>query len=414
MRQSQLFTKTTKEAPKDEVSVNAELLIRAGFVDKLTAGVYSYLPLGLRVLRKIQSIVRREMDAIGGQEISMPALTPKEPYMTTGRWDEIDVLFKLDGAGGKEYALGATHEEIVTPLVKRFVQSYKDLPVAVYQIQDKFRNEPRAKSGLMRGREFNMKDLYSFHANEESLEVYYEKVTQAYLTIFDACGLEASVVEASGGVFSKYSHEFQVPTEYGEDIVYFCAGCGRHQNKELVQKEGDPCPHCGSKREEKKTIEVGNIFKLKTKFSDAFDFRYADEDGNQQDVIMGCYGIGPSRVLGAAVEVHHDEHGMVWPESLAPFRVHLVSLVKDEEALTRADALYRSLQDAGIDVLYDDRIDVRAGEKFADSDLIGIPYRVVVSKKTLEQDAVELKLRAQKEARMIPLSDILKELSMKQ
>jgi len=406
MRQSKLFTKTIKENPKDEVSINAQLLIRAGFIDKLTAGVYSYLPLGLRVLKKIQNIVREEMNKIDGQEILMPALTPKEIWETTKRWDEIDVLFKMDGSGGKEYALGSTHEEVVTPLVKKFVKSYKDLPVAVYQVQDKFRNEPRAKSGLLRGREFNMKDLYSFHKDEKDFEDYYEKSKQAYLNIFERCGLEAKVVEASGGVFSKFSHEFQVFTEYGEDIVFSCTKCDHHQNQEIVEQASEQkCKTCGGKLEKNKAIEVGNIFPLKTKFTDAFKFKYLDKDGKEKPVLMGCYGVGPSRVMGSIVEIHNDENGMIWPEAVAPFKVHLISLCKDGD-IKKADKLYEDLTEAGVEVLYDDRDGVRAGEKFSDSDLIGIPNRVVISSKTLESDSVEIKERVSGKENMIKIKDL--------
>ncbi|MBI5222172.1 MAG: hypothetical protein HY980_01605 [Candidatus Magasanikbacteria bacterium] len=399
MRQSQLFTKTLREAPKDEVSLNARLLIQAGFADKLMAGVYTYLPLGLRVLKKIQNIIREEINQIGGQEILMPALHPKENWEATGRWDGLDVLFKLIGAGEKEFALGPSHEEIVTPLVQRFVKSYKDLPMAVYQIQDKFRNEPRAKSGLLRGREFNMKDLYSFHRDGDDLDAYYQKASDAYLKIFSRCGLDAKLVEASGGTFSKLSHEFQVFTEHGEDDVYVCGQCGKNQNKELA---GDlKCPYCGAKREIKKAIEVGNIFKLKTKFSAPFNFKYVDEKGAEQDVVMGCYGIGPSRVLGAVVEVHHDDKGIVWPENLAPFDIHLVSLVKEKQDVKSAEEIYEHLTKSGKEVLYDDRVEVSAGEKFADCDLIGIPYRYVVSPKTLARKSVEVKKRGEEEAKLV-------------
>ncbi|OGH73248.1 MAG: hypothetical protein A3C90_03970 [Candidatus Magasanikbacteria bacterium RIFCSPHIGHO2_02_FULL_51_14] len=404
MRQTVLFTKTRKNAPKDEVSVNAQLLIRAGFIDKVSAGVYTYLPLGLSVLRNIQQIVREEMDALGAQEILMPALTPKELWTQTGRWDAIDVLFKIHGRDDKEYALGWSHEEVATPLVQKFVKSYKDLPVAVYQIQDKFRDEPRAKSGLLRGREFSMKDMYSFHANEEDVESFYARAQEAYLRVYTRCGLDALVAEASGGVFSKYSHEFQVPTPNGEDEIYFCASCGRHQNKEIVQKDETSCPHCGAPREVKKTIEVGNIFKLKTRFTDAFDFVYTDRDGGEKPVVMGCYGIGPSRVMGAIAEAHHDDAGLIWPESVAPFRVHLVSLAKDEDA-ARADEIYRALAEK-TDVLYDDRPDASAGEKFADSDLIGIPKRMIVSAKTLKQGSVEIKDRLTGDVQMVKIEEL--------
>lgn len=398
MRQSQLFTKTLREAPKDEVSLNAQLLIRAGFVDKLMAGVYTYLPLGLRVLKKIQNIIREEINAIGGQEVLMPALNPKENWETTGRWDGLDVLFKLEGAGDKEYALGASHEEVVTPLVQRFVKSYKDLPIAVYQIQNKFRNEPRAKSGLLRGREFNMKDLYSFHRDEADLDAYYEKASAAYLKIFQRCGLDAKIVEAGGGTFSKFSHEFQVFTEHGEDDVYVCEKCGKNQNKELVT---DPkCSYCGAGWEIKKAIEVGNIFKLKSKYSSPFGFKFVDEDNKEKEVLMGCYGIGPSRVMGAIAEVHHDKDGIIWPESVAPFDIHLVSLAKTDADIKRADEIYDKLIKSGREVLYDDRTDVSAGAKFADSDLMGVPYRYVVSAKTLEKDSVEVKRRGEEKVEM--------------
>ena len=412
MKYSKLFTKTTKTAPHDADSANARLLVQAGFVSQLMAGVYSYLPLGLRVLGKIQHIVREEMNAIDGQEIYMPALTPKENWDKTERWDEIDVLFKLDGAGGKEYALGSTHEEVVTPLVQQFVKSYKDLPVAVYQIQDKFRNEARAKSGLLRGREFSMKDLYSFHIDEDDFWAYYAKAKDAYLNIFSRCGIEAIYTEASGGAFSKYSHEFQTPTENGEDLIYACQKCQYAQNREITElKDGDDCPKCDGKVKELKTIEVGNIFPLKTKFSDAFKFKVAGEDGKPKDVLMGCYGIGPSRVMGSIVEVHHDERGMIWPKSVAPFHVHLVSLKSKDDAaqekiLTIASGLYKDLSDAGVEVFWDDRAGISPGQKFADADLMGMPLRIVVSEKTLAEDSVEWKLRTQKEFSLVPLQDI--------
>lgn len=407
MLQSKLFTKTSKQLPKDEPSLNAQLLLRAGYVDKLMAGVYSYLPLGLKVLNKIKNIIREEMDKIDGQEILMPALTPKEIWLQTGRWEGFDALFKLVGKEEKEYALGATHEEVVTPLVQRFVVSHKDLPCAVYQIQDKFRNEARAKSGLLRGREFSMKDLYSFHKDEADLDEYYEKAKKAYFAVFSRCGLDALLVEASGGAFTKFSHEYQVLTESGEDEVYVCSKCERHQNKELVEGGELKCPYCGSKREIKKAIEAGNIFKLKTRFTDSFGFDYMDEKGEKKRVQMGCYGIGPSRVMGTVAEIHHDENGIIWPKELAPFDIHLLSVGNDEKAARQAEEWYARLSAHGFDVLFDDRTDVSAGAKFADADLIGIPYRVVISAKTVEQDSAEVKLRSEKEARLVPFKEIL-------
>lgn len=401
MRQSLLFGKTKKEAPKDEVSINAALLMRAGFIGKLAAGIYTYLPLGLRVLERIKNTIRKEMNNIGAQELLMPAMHPEDPWKKTGRWTKpgADVMFQFKGHGGA-YGLGWTHEEIVTPLVKQYVQSYKDLPVAVYQIQDKFRNESRAKSGLLRGREFNMKDLYSFHATEEDLERYYEKVMLAYSLIFEQCGLNALVTEASGGAFSKYSHEYQVITPNGEDIIFACDHCNHYQNKEVV--ENPACSTCGKQREEKKAIEVGNIFKLGTRFSDAFDLTYLTAEGATAPVLMGCYGIGPSRVMGAIAEIHHDDRGLTWPATTAPFQAHLLVLGKEEAARTQAEAWYLNLEKAGISVLFDDR-DLSAGEKFADCDLIGIPYRLVISKKTGE--GAEIKARSSSETRIITMRE---------
>ncbi len=389
MLQTHLFTKTFREAPKDEPSVNAQLLMRAGFVDKLAAGIYTYLPLGLRVLDKIKAIVREEMVAIGGQEILMPALHPKQPWATTGRWTDPGpaVMFQLRGRSDAEFGLGWTHEEVVTPLAKRFIASYRDLPFAVFQIQDKFRNEPRAKSGLLRGREFSMKDLYSFHRDRADLEQWYAKVSEAYARIFRRCGLDAVLTEASGGAFSKYSHEFQVRTPNGEDVIFQCSGCGYAQNKEIFEgQDGARCAKCqrGSMRE-LKAIEVGNIFRLGTRFSGAFGLTYLDERGEAKPVEMGCYGIGPSRVLGTVVEVRHDAQGMIWPESIAPFRVHLLALGKESAVYARALAAYEQLRQAGVEVLYDDRAEVNAGEKFATADLIGIPLRAVVSARTADR-----------------------------
>lgn len=401
MRQSLLFGKTRKEAPKDEVSINASLLIRAGFIDKLSAGIYTYLPLGLRVLERIQNLIRAELNALGAQELRMPALHPREPWHQTGRWTKpgTEVMFQFEGHG-RAYGLGWTHEEIVTPLVRQFVRSYKDLPIAVYQIQDKFRNEPRAKSGLLRGREFNMKDLYSFHTDEKDLEAYYEKVMTAYSHIFEQCGLTALVTEASGGAFSKYSHEFQVVTQNGEDIIFACEHCKRYQNREIVERP--TCPDCGKKREEQKAIEVGNIFKLGTRFSDAFGLSYLTAEGTEAPVIMGCYGIGPSRVMGAVAEIHHDDHGIMWPENVAPYQAHLMVLGDDASVREQATQWYHALEQARVPVLFDDR-DTSAGEKFADADLIGIPYRLVVSKKTGE--GAELKERSSSKTRIITMRE---------
>lgn len=413
-----LFGKTRKTTPADAESVNAKLLLRGGFVDQLMAGVYSWLPLGLRVLRKVENIIREEMDNLGAQEVFLPALHPKENWEQTGRWKSMDVLFKIKSQTGKEYALGPTHEEVITPLVKKFVQSYKDLPVKLYQLQTKFRDELRAKSGVLRGREFGMKDLYSFHRNENELKAFYPEVVKAYLEILDRCGLKAYMTTASGGSFSAgYSDEFQVVSPAGEDVVVICKNCKVKKedvayNLEVLSDKG-VCEFCGNdlrKAHKEKSIEVGNSFKLGTKFSDAFDLEYVDEDGKRQKVVMGCFGIGTTRLLGSIVEVNHDEAGISWPKAVAPFDAHLIAFTgrtdggKVREA---ADDLYGELNRGGVDVLYDDREDASAGEKFADADLIGIPVRIVVSEKTLAKKSAEVKERKEKKAEFVPINKVL-------
>jgi prolyl-tRNA synthetase len=409
MLQSKLFSKTKKDAPKDEVSVNAQLLARAGFIDKLMSGTYSYLPFGFRVIKKIENIIREEMDGIGGQEVFLPALQPKENWQITDRW-KYPEMFKLKNRAEKDFGLGWTHEEIITPLVKKFINSYKDLPVYVYQFQNKFRDELRAKSGLLRGVEFYMKDLYSFHTSEEDLDKYYEKVKEAYFRIFKRCGLEKEtfLTLASGGAFSKYSHEFQTITPFGEDEIYLCLKCKIAVNKEIIEQEKNQCPECGNKNLElKKAIEVGNIFKLKDKFTKPFDFKFKDENGKEKMVIMGCYGIGLSRVMGTAVEIHHDEKGIIWPKEVAPFDVHLIQLENSAKVKKAAESIYQDLQKKEIEVLYDDR-DRSAGEKFVEADLIGIPLRIVASERTLKQNCLEIKNRNKKEAKLVKIKDLAK------
>ncbi len=414
MKQSQLATKTLREAPTDEQSVNAILLTRAGFIDKLAAGVYSYLPLGLRVLRKIENIVREEMLAIGGQEILMPVLHPRENWEQTGRWDGLDVLFKLKAVGDKDFALGPTHEEIVAPLAKKLILSYKDLPLYLFQIQTKFRNEPRAKSGILRTREFLMKDLYSFHASQEDLDSYYEKVIPVYFKIFERCGLKEKtyLTLASGGTFAKYSHEFQTVCEAGEDTIYICQNCKNLAINAEIKNETPKCPACsGMEFEEAKAAEVGNIFKLGTKYSAPFNLKFKDKDGSEKTVIMGCYGAGPSRLMGTIVEVLHDEKGIIWPESVAPFKYHLLTINSQQLTINNAikdaaEKVEAALEKQGNEVLYDDRDGLSAGAKFAEADLIGIPYRLVISEKTLEKDSVEMKKRSEKETKLILVSEI--------
>ncbi len=415
MRLSNLFTKTCKSVPHDADSVNAKYLVQGGFVHQEMAGVYSWLPLGLRVMRKVEAIIREEMDGLGAQEILMSSLQPKENWLQTNRWDAMDVLFKIPSQTKKEYALGPTHEEIVTPLVKAFVSSYKSLPVAVYQIQTKFRDELRAKSGVLRGREFVMKDLYSFHLTQADLELFYQKAMQTYLQVFARCGLQTKVVEASGGAFTKkFSHEFQVLTDAGEDKILTSPSWMYGQNSEVATlEEGDACPdHPEEKLEWRKGVEVGNIFDLGSKFAEAFDLAVTNEAGERQPVLMGCYGIGVSRLVGTIVEACHDERGIIWPKNVAPYQVELISLRSKDEAMQArisevALGLYEDLMKQGIEVLWDDRANASPGEKFADADLIGLPLRLVVSEKMLKENSVEWKERVKLEAQMVKLEDVV-------
>ena len=559
MLQSQLVYKTYKQKPRGEESKNAQLLIRAGFIDKQMAGVYNYLPLGYRVLHKIEQIIREEMNALGAQEILMPVLHPKENWQQTGRWDIMTVLFKIKGSGNREYVLGPTHEEIVTPLIKKNVLSYKDLPLAVYQIQTKFRDEARSKSGLLRGREFSMKDLYSFHANEDDLNKFYQRVEQAYEKILQRLGLAELTLKtyASGGDFSKYSHEYQTLCATGEDTIFIVKSKKLAFNKEIaparapsfdssneplvamqevkgegiigveelakflkipvekttktilfenekgeviagavrgdydinelklaevagckelklaspatvkrvtgaeigyagvlnlasevkifmddsmqarvnfecganrtnyhtinvnfgrdlpmpekfydikLAKAGDFYPATGESYEVKQAIEVGNIFKLKTKFTQAFNFTFKDEAGREQAVMMGCYGIGPSRIMGTLAEIFNDEHGLIWPASVAPYKYHLLNLSKQPEVKQQADKIYQALLARGEEVLYDDRQDISQGEKLAEADLIGIPYRLVVSDKTAGK--IEFKERSAQQTKLIDFNKL--------
>ncbi len=395
MRQSQLFTKTRKEAPADETSKNAQLLIRAGYVHKEMAGVYSYLPLGLKVLENIKQIIREEMNREGGQEIIMTALQEKEIWEKTDRWDDakVDNWFKTTLKNGTELGLGITHEEPITRIMTTYISSYRDLPRYAYQFQNKFRNETRAKSGVMRGREFLMKDLYDFSKNEEEHNEFYSRMRAAYLRVFERAGVgdRTYATYASGGIFSEFSEEFQTVSEAGEDVIYVDEKSGIALNKEVYTDE--VIAKLGLNKEdlvEKKSIESGNIFHLGTKFSEALGLYYTDLDEVKKPVWMGCYGIGPTRLMGTLVEVLSDEKGIVWPESVAPYKVHLVLLnQQDEEVRDWADGIYASLKKGGADVLYDDR-DQTTGAKFADSDLMGMPYRVVVSKRGKEEGVFEV------------------------
>lgn len=410
MRQSQLFTKTRREAPADEVAKNAQLLVRAGYIHKEMAGVYSYLPLGLRTLNNIVQIIREEMNAIGGQELLLSSLQNPELWKKTDRWEQ-DVWFKTSLNVGGELGFGWTQEEAITHIASQHVNSYRDLPFAGYQIQTKFRNEERAKSGIMRGREFLMKDLYSFHADEKDLDAFYERTTDAYRKVFQRVGIgdKTFITFASGGAFSKYSHEFQTLNPAGEDTIYVSREKNIAINKEVLTD--DVLADLGVSRsslEESQAVEVGNIFKLGTRFSEPLALTYKDAEGKSAPVVMGCYGIGPTRLMGVIVEALSDEKGLVWPEAVAPFTYHLVSLGKDNDEISKtADALYDDLIKTGVEVLYDDR-DARAGEKFADSDLLGIPKRIVVGKDAVATGEFEVVDRASGKVEKVPHAVLLK------
>ena len=405
MKHSQLFTRTRKEAPKDEVSKNAQLLIRAGYIHKEMAGVYAYAPLGLRVLENIKRIVREEMNVIGGQELVMTSLQPKDAWETTTRWsdDVVDVWFKTKLKDGVEIGLAWSHEEPIMRMMQRFVESYKDLPVSVYQFQTKLRNELRAKSGIMRGREFVMKDMYSLHASAEDLDRYYHEVIEAYKRVYERLGIgqDTYVTFASGGAFTKFSHEFQTVCEAGEDILYLHRGKNIAVNEEVLEEALQELHIDRDELEKVKSAEVGNIFNFGTEKAEQMHIMFKGSDGKEYPVYLASYGIGITRVMGVIVEKFADDRGIIWPESVAPFRVHLVSLGENE----RAEELYRELTVVGIEVLYDDR-DVSAGEKFGDSDLLGLPYRIVISKKSLEKGGVEVKRRREKESTIVPLESI--------
>ena len=397
MRQSMLLSKTRKEGPRDEVSKNANLLIRAGFINKEMAGVYSFLPLGLRVLDKVNNIIRDEMNKAGGQELFLTTLQDKKLWEKTGRWDDkvVDNWFKTKLKNGTELGLGFTHEEPLTELMKNHIRSYKDLPVYPYQIQTKFRNEARAKSGILRCREFLMKDLYSFCTDQKEHEKFYARMRKSYMNVFDRVGLgdKTYFTFASGGSFSKFSHEFQTLIDAGEDTIHICEKCKVAVNEEVITEQ-KTCPECGNKKlTPKNAVEVGNIFTLGTRFSEALGLIYLDEFGEKKPVYMGSYGIGPGRVIGTIIEALSDDKGIVWPVSVAPFKVHLIEIEsQNSKVKVIAEDLYKKIDEANLEVLYDDR-SARAGEKFIDSDLIGIPLRIIVSEKGIEKDEFEVKER---------------------
>ncbi len=405
MRLSKTFVKTLREAPKDEIARNGALLVRAGYIHKEMAGVYDYLPLGLRVIENIKRIIREELNSLGCQEVLMSSLQNPEPWEKTGRFSdqEVDIWFKTELASGGALGLAPTHEEPMVNMMKSYVSSYKDLPLYVYQFQTKFRNELRAKSGLMRGREFLMKDLYSFHTSEEDLDKFYAKVEDAYMKIFERLGLSEDTYEtfASGGIFAKYSHEYQTVLPVGEDTIYYNSNHSIVLNKEVYSDE--VLKDLGVENETFNTTaaaEVGNIFKLKFKYSEPLGLKFSDENNEIKTVYMGCYGIGVSRVMGVIAEKFADDKGLVWPESVAPFKYYLVGI--GEAGMAEAEKWYMRHED---EVIFDDR-NARPGEKFADAELLGIPYRVVISDKTLASNSAELTDRRTGESKLINLNEL--------
>ncbi len=411
MRMSQLFTKTSKTAPADEVAKNAQLLIRAGFIHKEMAGVYAYLPLGLRVLENIKTIVRTEMNAVGGQEVAMTTLQPRDIWEKTDRWDDakVDNWFKTKLANGTELGVGLTHEEPIVDAVSDFLRSYKDMPFLVYQIQSKFRNELRAKSGLLRGREFLMKDMYSFSPNQEVHEATYERVVEAYHRVYDRLGLGDITYRtyADGGIFTpRFSDEFQTLSEVGEDRIFVDEAKKVAINEEIMTDEN--LEKLGLRREdliEKHGVEVGNTFHLESKYTDALDVYYTDDAGQQQSIIMGCYGIGVSRLMGVIAEHFSDDKGLVWSESIAPFKIHLVAI--GEKGAAEADRLYDELLAGGVEVLYDDRAE-RPGAKFADAELMGMPWRITMSDRAIDGDGLfELTERKTGETKLLSYDELV-------
>ncbi|MBU1323278.1 hypothetical protein KKE48_01060 [Patescibacteria group bacterium] len=395
---SHSLSSTRKENPSQSPSINHELLIRGGFIRQESSGIYTLLPFGQKVVQNIESLIRSGMNSLGAEEISMPILQPRAYFETTGRWNKIDVLFKLkSNQGNTEYGLAATAEEVVVPVVKDRIRSYRDLPLVVYQIGEKFRDEKRPKSGIIRGREFGMKDMYSFHATPEDFTSFYKQAKNTYLNLFTACGINAKVTEASGGDFTVLpTHEFQAISAAGEDLIINCDSCTFAQNREITTlKDGGGCPKCGQGHlKTDKSIEIGHIFDLGDKFTKAFDFTFTDSGGKRKPILMGCYGIGTTRLMGTIVETHNDQQGIIWPDSIAPYQYHLAGLnLEDDAVRDQAFQVMTAIQSMGASVLYDDRPDVKAGDKFATADMIGIPNRIVVSKRTFTEGIIELKRR---------------------
>ncbi len=405
MRLSKSFIKTLRSAPKDETAKNGIYLTRAGYIHKEMAGVYDYLPFGIRVIENIKSIIRDELNSLGCEEILMSTLQSPTPWEKTKRFSdqEVDIWFKTNLSSGGELGLAPTHEEPVTMMVKDYIKSYKDLPLYVYQFQTKFRNEKRAKSGILRGREFLMKDLYSFHTSKEDLDVFYDQVMKAYQRIFDRIGIGDVTFPcfASGGIFSKFSHEFQTILPVGEDTVYYNSDKSVVLNKEVFTPE--VLSELGVQESDLSTTsaaEVGNIFKLQLKYSAPLGLTHTDQSNQTAPVYMGCYGIGVSRLMGVIAELFSDDKGLVWPKSIAPFQYYLIGI--GEKGEKAAEKFYKTHQE---DTIFDDR-ELRPGEKFADSELLGIPIRIVFSDKTLTSNSAEITDRRTGKSKLIPIDKL--------
>ncbi|MBD3246618.1 MAG: proline--tRNA ligase [Candidatus Omnitrophica bacterium] len=384
---SQTFIPTTKETPKGAEAVSHALSLRAGLLHMVSAGIYTYLPLGYKVLRNIEEIVRGRMEQTGAQELFMPALQPLELWQKTGRDKDLEeVMLHVQDRKGRKLCLGPTHEELITEIASKYISSYKQLPVTLYQIQTKYRDEMRPRFGLVRGCEFMMKDAYSFDADESGLNASYEKMLDAYQKIFTECGLEYVVSEADPGAMGgNVSHEFMVPAEIGEDMLYACAGCG------LYAREAGQCEHCGQALSESRMIEIGHVFKLGTKYSVPLQATFLDQHGKRNPLVMGCYGIGVSRLLSAIIETNHDEKGIIWPARVSPYRAVIVVL--NQEFIPQARRLAERIETGGGSVLIDDRNE-SAGVKFRDAQLLGIPRILVMGRTFADRKEIEVESRA--------------------
>ncbi len=409
MKQSNLLAKTKKTISKDISAISHKYLIKGDFIEQSISGVYRFLPLGFKVLKKIENIIREEMNNLGAQEILSPTLQDKRLWEETDRWDNMDPpLFKFKDRHNKEIALGSTHEEEMVDIARKRVKSYQDLPFSLFQIQNKFRNEMRATGGLLRTREFMMKDLYDFQLNKKASLDFYEKVRKAYFKIFKRCDLKPICVNASSGSMGgNLSNEFMALSKVGEDKILVCKKCNYAVNTELI-KSAKKCSHCGGLLETKESIELGHIFFLGTKYSKDMGLTYQDKDGKEKFVSMGCYGIGLPRLMAVIVELHNDKKGIIWPEQVAPFSVHLIAIEDNKKVEKTAEKLYKNLQKEKVEVLYDNRRNKSAGEKFVDADLIGIPIRVIVSEKTLEKNSVEIKKRKEKKVKLVKINQLIK------